>query len=356
MFGTAEFVARAIWPARYSYECNINSQIDGDRFKPNCTVLSKIPEGPWTTYHYNECGYRSDTSCGPKLPGTIRIAILGSSVSQANYVPYEDTFFSRASEELRSKCDRPVDVQNLGVPGSSPAYAYRRFDEALKLKPDVILYLVVPYDLYHQTLPAGMDQADSVADIPLESSVKSNGSLLSRLQHILIQSRTILMAQHLIFQDRTTFIRTYMMYGDKADYLRQPFTPIWQRRFAELDLIVGKMADKLKAAGVSFLVIAIPSRAEAALLSSPNLPPHVDPFAFGREIQAIASKHGADYLDLVKPFSLVPHAESLYYVVDGHNTSEGQKLIGVNLAQKLQDGIVPAFSNCVPKQAADRRP
>ena len=355
MFATSEIVARTLWPARYSYECNINSTIDGDRFRPNCTVVSKIPEGPWISYHYNECGYRSNASCGPKPPGTVRIAILGSSVSQAAYVPYEDTFFTRASEALRSKCDRPVDVQNLGVPGSSPAYAYRRLDEALKLKPDVILYLVVPYDLYHQTLPAETNQPDDLEETAPATS-KSNGGLLSHLQHMLIQSRTILMAQHLIFQDRTTFIGMYMMYGDKADYLRPPFTPIWQRRFAELDLIVGKMADKLKDAGVPLLVIAIPSRAEATMLSSPSLPPHVDPLAFGREIQAIASKHGADYLDLATPFSQVPHAESLYYVVDGHNTSEGQKLIGVNLAQKLQDGIVPAFSNCAPKQTVDGRP
>ena len=96
--------------------------------------------------------------------------------------------------------------------------------------------------------------------------------------------------------------------------------------------------------------------AEAALLSSPRLPPHVDPFAFGREVQTIASKHGAGYVDLMGPFSRIPNAENLYYVVDGHVTTEGNKMIAEELAQKLQDGSVPAFSRCTSRQSAERRP
>jgi hypothetical protein len=181
-------------------------------------------------------------------------------------------------------------------------------------------------------------------------------SPLNRLEHLMIQSRTLLVAQHFVFQNRETFIRAYLMYGDKADYLRQPLTPIWQQRFADLDLTIGDIANRLHAAGVPLMIVAVPSRAEAALLSSSQLPAHVDPFAFGREIQTIASKHSAGYVDLMGPFSRIPNAENLYYVVDGHVTTEGHKVIADELVQKLQDGSVPAISRCISRQSAERRP
>ena len=356
MFGVSETVTRLLWPWEYSDACNVQDVTQGLRFKPNCTVRGKIPEGPWITYRYNECGYRSENSCGPKPPGTIRIAILGSSMSQALHVQYEDAFFSRAATGLSRLCDRRIDVQNLGVPGSTPAYADRHVQEVIALNPDVVLYTVVPYDLNQQMLSKGSSEPAGPALSASPAAIQPAVSPLNRLEHLVIQSRTLLVAQHFIFQNRDTFIRTYMMYGDKADYLRQPFTPAWQHRFADFDLTIGDIADRLHGAGVPLVIVAVPSRAQAALLSSPQLPAHVDPFAFGREIQAIASKHGAGYVDLMRPFSRLPNAENLYFVVDGHLTSEGHKVIAEELVQKLQDGSVPALSGCTSRQSAQRRP
>jgi hypothetical protein len=357
MFGVSETVTRLIWPWEYSDACNVEDAAQGLRFKPNCTVRGKIPEGPWITYHYNECGYRSESSCGPKPSGTIRIAILGSSMSQALHVPYEDAFFSRAATTLSRLCDRRIDVQNLGVPGSSPAYADRNVQAVLALNPDVVLYTVGPYDL-NQQIVANRSIEPGGARTVASSSAEAQPTVspLNRLERLMIQSRTLLVAQHFVFQNRETFIRAYLMYGDKADYLRQPFTPIWQQRFADLDLTIGDIANRLHAAGVPLMIVAVPSRAEAALLSSPQPPAHVDPFAFGREIHTIASKHGAGYMDLMGPFSRIPNAENLYYVVDGHVTSAGHKVIAEELVQKLQDGSVPAFSGCISQQSAERRP
>jgi len=357
MLGVSETVTRLIWPWEYSDACNVQDAAQGLRFKPNCTVRGKIPEGPWITYRYNECGYRSESSCGPKPPGTIRVATLGSSMSYALHVQYEDAFFSRAATSLTRLCGRRIDVQNLGVPGSSPAYAERSVHAVLALNPDVVLYMVGPYDLNQQIVPNGSSEPSGPPTLTSSSAeVQPTVSPLNRLERLMIQSRTLLVAQHFVFQNRETFIRAYMMYGDKADYLRQPFTPIWQKRFADLDLTIGDIANKLHVAGVPLMIVAVPSRAEAALLSSPQLPAHVDPFAFGREIHAIASKHGASYVDLMGPFSRIPNAENLYYVVDGHVTPEGHKVIADELVQKLQEGSVPAFSRCTSRQSAERRP
>ena len=349
-------MTRLMWPWEYSDACNVQDVTQGLRFKPNCTVRGKIPEGPWITYRYNECGYRSENSCGPKPPGTIRIAILGSSMSQALHVPYEGAFFSRAATGLSRLCDRHIDVQNLGVPGSSSCLCRSSCSGSLALNPDVVLYMFVPYDLNQQMCRKDRTSQAALRCTSSSAEVQPTVSPLNRLEHLVIQSRTLLVAQHFIFQNRETFIRAYMMYGDKADYLRQPFTPVWQHRFADLDLTIGDIANRLHVAGVPLVIVAVPSRAEAALLSSPQRPAHVDPFAFGREIHTIASKHGAGYVDLMGPFSRIPNAENLYFVVDGHVTTEGHKVIAEELVQKLQDGSVPAFSGCTSRQSAERRP
>jgi hypothetical protein len=350
--GTTEALTRIFWVEYKLSPCLIEDPIEGNRFKPNCTARIKIAESPWTSYNYNECGYLSETSCGPKPAGSLRIVILGSSVSQALHVPYEQSFFARASGEIRRACGRTVDVQNLGVPGASPIYAYRRVPEALALKPDVILYVLAPFDLEHEIDSRALAERDNAKLTLAAPLARLTLSPMKRLQNALIQERSVLVAQHFLFQNTNTFLKTYLLYGDKADFLREPLTAAWQRRFADLDVIVGGMANKAKAAGVPFVVMAVPSRAEAALLSSQKLPEHVDPFAFGQQVGMIASKHGAVYVDLMAPFSRVTNAESLYYVVDGHLTSEGQKLTAQSLSQKLLDGSIPVFSKCELNQTA----
>jgi hypothetical protein len=354
MFGASEIFTRLLWVQHKSYACVIEDPVAGDRFIPNCTERAKLAEGPWVTYSYNNCGYRSITPCGPKPPGGLRIAITGSSMSQALHVSYEDTFFDRASRELASRCGRPVDVQNLGVPGLSPIYAYRRIPEALSLQPDVVLYLVTPFDLEQKILPGELAERDNPTRISPTPAAKLAANPLRDFEHLLIQSRTVLVAQHFIFQNRETFIRVFMVYRDRADFLRQPFTAAWQQRFADFDVIIGSVAEKVRAAGVPLIIVPVPSRVEAALLSSPQLPPQVDPYAFGREIEAIASKHGAGYLDLMKPISDIPNAENLYYTVDGHVAADGHKVIAEELVRKLLDGSVPAFSRCAQRPSAER--
>ena len=354
MLGASEILTRLIWAEQQANPCIVDDPIAGARFRPHCIVRSKNAEGPWTTYQYNQCGYRSPTSCGPKPSGTIRIAILGSSVSQGLYVPYEDTFFARTSTALSRICNRPVDVQNLGVPGTTPLDAYSRVNEALALTPDVVLYLLAPFDLERRIDPKALRDRNNPARTSSLAAVHLTLSPLKRLQAMLIHARTVLVAQHYLFRNKDTFLRMYMLYGDKADFLRQPFTAAWQQRFADLDLIISDMAAKVRVAGVPLIVIPVPSRAQAALLSSQQRPPHVDPFAFGFQIETIASNHGAAYVDLMEPFSSIPHSEDLFYVVDGHVTADGQGVIARHLSQKLLDGSVSALSHCRAPQSAAR--
>jgi hypothetical protein len=347
MFVISEATTRALWYAHEENACVISDDpVDGYRIRPNCTARTKGAESPWVTYRFNECGYRSNTSCGPVPPGTLRIAILGASVSQGLNMPYEDTYFARSAEQLSQLCGRPIDVQNLGKPRASPIYAYRRVQDALTLKPDVVLFLLAPFDLEQQIDPKALAERDDPAHRVVTTDVYEPLSLMRRIQLLITDSRTALVAEHFLLRNRDTYLRLYLHYGDKADFLRQPFTPLWQRRFADMDLIIGGMADKFHTAGVPFIVIPVPSRAEAALLSSPAVPAGVDPFAYGHELEKIADAHGASYVDLMAPFSKIPDANSLFFIVDGHLADLGQKVVATSLTRKLVDGTIPAFAGC----------
>ncbi len=355
MFVCSEVLTRIVWAEKTANACMIHDKVGGDRFRPNCTVQLKNAEGPWAPYHFNECGYRSKTSCGTKPPETLRIAVVGSSVSEGLFVPYEQTWFARARSELNRACSRPVDVQNMGIQGSSPVYVYRRLKEALALKPDVIIYSLGPFDLEQQIDPVELAERNQPSRTLPREAVHWNPEPLKRLQLFLVGSRTVLVAQHFLFANRDLYLRTYMLYGDKVDFLRRPLTSAWQKRFADFDLIVGDMADKLKTAGIPLILVPSPSRAEAAMLSSPSqLPSNIDPAAFGRQIESIASKHGVEYVNLMDAFSRIPNSQNLFYVVDSHATSDGQQVIAQSLVEKLEDGTVPAFSGCTLQQTAKR--
>jgi hypothetical protein len=212
---------------------------------------------------------------------------------------------------------------------------YRRLGEALALNPDVVLFLVTPWDVEQKIDPKQLAERNNPHPAASAPAAAAPPGLLKRLQTSLIQSRTVLVAQHFLFQNEQAFMKLYLLYGDKADFLRQPFTPAWQKRFGDLDVIVGDMAARVQSAGIPLVVVTVPSRAEAVFLSARNLPNGVDPFAFGRAIDQIAARHGADYIYLTQDFSRIPKSDKLFYVVDGHLTGEGQSILSRAIVQKL---------------------
>jgi hypothetical protein len=347
LFGAAEVVTRILWPAEDNDVCLVTDSIGSYRARPNCTVRLKNPEGPWATYHYNECGYRTYVPCGPKPPGTIRIALLGSSISQGLDVPYEQTFATRAAFDLARATGHDVQIENLGMQNVSPLYCYRRLGEALALQPDLIVYAITPFDVEQNMDPAALAHRNDPNAMDSKPAVRYPLSWLKLLQYTLNESRAVVMAQHFLFSNTETFVRLFMNYGDKADYLRQPLTPAWQTRFANLNLILTDMAARSHQAGVPLIIMAAPSRPEAALANLADRPPHTNPFTFNRRLGEMAAQTGAAYIDAVDEFSRLPHSEQLFYVVDQHITPEGQAVLSDALVRKCLDGSIPAFATTV---------
>jgi hypothetical protein len=145
--GALELYGRIFWAEKLDNDCSYYDQEYGWKYHPNCTTQWKIAEGPWVMAHYNDCGYRNPESCHSRPPGSLRVVVVGSSVSGGFPVSYPETFAARASAALTRLCGRQVEFQNMG--GAPPDWGsiYNRFDEALELKADAIVTVVGPYDI-----------------------------------------------------------------------------------------------------------------------------------------------------------------------------------------------------------------
>ena len=342
MVGAVESGARILMPEAAQDPCIGTDPVIGHRARPFCVSKTKSPESPWVENRYNDCGYRSVTSCKPPPAGTVRIAVIGSSTSWGYHVPYGQTWFARTGVALTAACNRPVDVQNLGGLFSLSQIAVRA-DEAAALKPDVAVMLIAPFDL--EQLETGPFKPATATGS--DGTAKDKPSGLKALQNAILDSRAVIGAQHLIFAQPASYVPLYLRYKDKADFLRPPFTPAWRQRLAYLDDAVGYISARFKARGTPFVLGYVPQQAQADIVAGKLKIAGVDPFAIDRAIEAIAARHGVIFRDLTPAFETVPSAPALYLNVDGHLNDAGNALLAKMMAASLSGSSqIPAFGTC----------
>ena len=323
--------------------------IAGPHGRPNCTTTLKVAEAPAPVEHrFNRCGYRSEADCGPKPAGTIRLVVLGSSIAEGYMIPYSDMFASQMTDELAHSCARPVEFQDLAAEACPPIYAYRHLPEALRLQPDAVVLVVNPWDVEQDVDGRLLALRDSPEPISRSLTPVVHLSPVQKLQAWSHESRALAMAQHFMLQNPETFLRLYLgAGGDHTAFVRVPFSPAWERRFLVLDVILSEMSQRLRAAGVAFLVVGVPERAQTVMLSAPGLPPGVDPFAFTRRVGEIARSHQILYLDGLKVLAhtLRPasaHSTDLFYIIDGHPTGAAHRILGRTAGgELLKSGLLP---------------
>jgi hypothetical protein len=340
MVSSTEFVVRRNFTEIDRDTC----QVPGTgHHKVNCSVTLKAMEGPAYLEAYNDCGYRSAASCGPKPPGRLRIVVLGSSFTLGDHVPYDDTFVAITERNLNAVCPRTFEFQNLSAIAQQPLLVYHRTDEALALKPDVLLVSFSPNDADVNYTEEELHDLDAVAEAPQPRPALS---LLKRLSLVNLAPVTQKVAKHYLFQNQEKYLSLYLRTGDQADFLRSPLTPRWKRRFEQLDVILGAIADKAHAQGVPVVFAAGLQRAEVGLMSESTRPPGVDPYAFEGEIARITAEHGVLNIDPDPYYSRISKASNLFYAIDGHLDSNGNAVYAEALTHGLLATGLPPFQSC----------
>jgi hypothetical protein len=341
----SEVGARLYAPAHEKLSCvAFDTRLGLGHGRPHCTETGKIPEGPRVVYAYNECGYRSTAPCGAKPAGTLRIAILGASFAEGYVVPYDETFAARAERRLAALCGSPVEIENLAALGTNLVGVYRRLDEALALRPDVIIIAVLPFDIEDGLPPEAVERRN--APPGPQPAAQQERPLVARVALLTKSSRALTVARHFLFADRALYLKSYLLSGDTAGFLRVSYTPAWEQRMADLDLLLGEMAAKSRAAGAQLALLLGPQRAQVALMASGHWPAGVDPYALPRRLKEITAKHGATLIDSTKAFARLKRPEELIYTVDGHPGGAASGLIADALVQQLVTDQRSPFAGC----------
>ncbi|HEY4215070.1 MAG TPA: SGNH/GDSL hydrolase family protein [Steroidobacteraceae bacterium] len=339
----SEIGARYAWPEQADDSCET---WDGDHGKvmPNCRSVVKTAEGQWVEYRYNECGFRSAAPCGPKPRGSLRVVVIGTSVSRGYWVSYHDSFSGRLEQDLSHSCQRPVEFQNLSVGvADGPIWhnAALEAPAALRLDPDAIVLVVSNFDLIQYTAPAPSTPGGSAQRAPFDPV----GKLGELRQRFASDSRAMTMAMHFAFSDPDRYLRFFVQHVDSADYLRTPLSPAWRFRLETVDKTIGPLAAAARAAHVPIFLLLAPARPTVLLAHDAAEFPNLDPREFPKALAGIAHQHGAVFVDPTSLDSRSPNWDRLFFVADGHPNAEGHRLMASALRSALAENV-PALRAC----------
>jgi hypothetical protein len=210
----------------------------------------------------------------------------------------------------------------------------------------VLLLAVNSVDVRKEITPEQMTHRnDPVGALKHGEPAAEGGWLRKAVIAPLRESRAVYMAQHFLYQDPDTYLNLYLLYGDSAGYVRSTFSPAWQQRLANLDVILKDMVDKARAAGVPVVLLLGPQPSQVALINT-RAREGIDPYAFSKAVAAIAAKYAVPVADPLTAMTGLSDPMSLFYVVDGHFGKRGQQIIADTLDSKLLSSGIPAFQSC----------
>jgi hypothetical protein len=346
-----EMVARKLYnePGPGSTPCLVmNDPSTGVRGIPNSVCHEKTYESAMAEYRFNSCGHRTLGQCDSKPPGTYRIVMVGSSVSEGYTVSYEQSFAALLPERLSRATGRTVEIYNEGLPFGTPHGTLLRFDQVLGAHPDLILWPMTPWDINNVSLTT--PTADSH---PALTAALKNKSRWERLKLQLTEkrdlngfmtknSRAYFMIQHLLYKSDSIYLAHSLSGTDPyTSSLMETPGPEWQAKLDQYAIYLSEMAARAKTAGVPFVVIAIPRHAQGVLIAENLQTPGIDPFAFGKQMQRIAEDSGVIYVDILHQFRGIPNVNTMFYPVDQHLSVRGQQVVADLISEGLSQGIIP---------------
>ena len=181
-----------------------------------------------TEYRFNRCGYRGDENCGPKSPETYRIVMVGSSVPMGLRVAQEQSLATLLSVQLSRQTGRQVEVYNESLEGTGgiPSAVDRRFSEVLAAAPDLILWVLTPWDI-ENAAPSPADKTDVSPQGTSPGGPASGGrfhqvdlaleAVAHEIRDLWSHTRSEAMLRHFLFESQSQYVRSYLTGPDETD-------------------------------------------------------------------------------------------------------------------------------------------
>jgi hypothetical protein len=343
---STELMARRLFGVSTSSlkNCAITDNVTGVRVIPNTVCWMKASEDPSTVeYRFNSCGERAGAGeeCGPKPPGTYRIVVVGSSLAMGDTVQWEKTLTALLPEELSRETGRKVQLYDRGLIGKYPHIVPRDFDGTLADNPDMILWILGPFDIEAET----PDFYLSISPKAVGVQARVTDAVRYVWNHALGQqgaTATPTMLKHFLYKSSSQYVKA-CLFGEHAETLRAHPRAEWQAHLRMFESDDAEIERQARAASVPLVAVLVPGRPQAALLSMGEWPNDYNPFKLDNDLRNIITGHGGIYVDIFPAFRHIPNAEQYYLPVDGHPDANGHAIISKLLAKELTGGAVPAL-------------
>lgn len=331
--------------------------------KPYSDCSERLAESDYTAeYRFNSRGDRDDIDLQAKQPDTLRIVMIGSSFAMGLFVRREKSFAALLPLELSQQTGRRIELYNEAKGGKFRGGPYpiksslAKFDEVVSAQPDIILWIITPMDIDNSELgtlkPVSQismtasgkqrKQSDRFIDIwnKFTRSI-AEGKLGEMLRSQWEQSRSSLALQHLLIASESPdqYVESYLKNGEDAEFLKDEPSAQWQDLLRNFEFQAEGFQQKASSAGVPFVAVLIPNRAQSAMISTNSWPSGYDPYKLDNKLRTFIEDHGGVFIDVLPKFRNIPHPEQHYFPVDGHLDTQGHAMV----AQLLSD----AFANSV---------
>lgn len=342
--------------------CIEQDPVTGPRGVPNAVCSFKAAEGPLVDYSFNRCGHRAGMECGPKAPGTYRIALAGGSYVFGWSVARERTFAALLPLDLSRRTGRKVEVYNTSMfgEGGVPRTVALRFNEVLAAQPDAILWVVSPFDIDKGPPEGAPWFGPGIVDaikyhvrqaLNRKAPLEAIPAIWATARDKWVASKAGLLIKHLLYQSQSRYVQYYLEKGVQIGFLKTAPDPSWKSRMEEFDGYAADVLGRAKTAGVPVIFTLVPNRGQAAMISMGQWPAGYDPYKLGEDLRAIVVNHGGTYIDILPEFRAVPNPEQYYYPVNNHPDAAGNAILSEMLAKALTNGSVPSLKVAQPQVA-----
>jgi hypothetical protein len=266
--------------------------------------------------------------------------MLGTSFALGEYVQREKTFAALLPVELSRQTARKIELYNEAMIWETPHAISLRFNEVLAAQPDMILWVMTPWDIERAPIL-----------LPPPDAPKSR-SLLAGAKELMSQSRTRALLESLLFQSHiSSFSRILIGHNDLGPF-KVKRSPPWQSYLSDFDSYDADIERQAKAAGVPLVVVLVPSRTQAAMLSLSDWNADYNPYMLGDDLRLIVTRHGGTYIDILHSFSSIHNAGQYYTLTQPHPDADGHAIIAELISKQLTSGAVPALSGSTPVLSA----
>jgi hypothetical protein len=350
---SSEGIARHAFPGPQLWfnNCFIsNNPSTGLLAIPNAVCSEEGLETKLVEHRFNGCGHRTDLPCGPKPPGVFRIVMLGSSFSMGYRVPDDEAFATLLPRDLSKETGQNIELYNESMMYETSHIVPLRFNEALQVKPDLILWVLTYWDIeYEAPLPPPPEiQKPFLPELAarLKAAVKERSihgvlyAFLDLIHDRLSSTRTAFMLSHFLGESQSLYLKSFLNEPGPG-YLRPTPDAEWVGHLKDFDREVAEVETQSKGAGVPLIITLAPYRGQAAMISMNEWPVGYDPYMLDRELHSIVASHGGTYLDMLPDFRNIPNPERYYFPMDGHLKPDGNALFARLLTKELTSGAIP---------------